>query len=108
MRRVDERLREAPAAPRGAKLVFVDAAEFPGALQTAGRYHQDGDKASHWRVASGRYKIVGDKVTVSVSLFEGDKETAAFIVEGAAGQPDELAGKIAAELEKRIALSSGK
>ena len=90
-KRINDRLREASATSRGATLVYVDADEFPGGIQP-----------------SGRYKIVGDKVTVSVSLFEGDKETAAFTAEGAAGQPDELAGKIAAELEKRIALSSGK
>ena len=45
---------------------------------------------------------MGDKVTVNVSLFEGDKETAAFTVEGAAGLPDELAGRIAIEVEKRL------
>ena len=88
---VDDRLREASSAPRGAKLVFVDAAEFPGALLAAGRYKQD-----------------GDKVTVSVTLFEGEKEVALFTVEGAAGKPDELAARIAAEIEKKLAASSGK
>ena len=44
---------------------------------------------------------------MSVTLFEGDKETAAFTVEGAAGQPDALAGKLAAEVEKRLAASRG-
>ena len=90
-RRVDERLREASSAPRGAKLVFVDAAEFPGALLAAGRYKQD-----------------GDKVTVSVTLFEGEKEIALFTVEGAASKPDELAGKVAAEVEKKLAAIGGK
>ena len=90
-RRVDERLREASSVPRGAQLVFVDTAEFPGALQAAGRYKQD-----------------GDKVTVSVTLYEGEKERAAFTVDGTASKPNELAEKIAAEVEKRLSASSGK
>ena len=63
-RRVDDRLREASAALRGAKLVFVDAAEFPGGVQATGRYTQK-----------------GDKVTVNVTLLDGDKEVAAFTIE---------------------------
>ena len=88
---VDDRLREASAAPRAAKLVFVDAAEFPGALLAAGRYKQD-----------------GDKVTVRVTLFEGDKEKATIVVEGTASQPDELAARIAADVEKKLASGGGK
>ena len=90
-KRINDRLREASMAPRGAQLVIVDADEFPGGVQ-----------------ASGRYKIDGDQVTVSVTLFEGEKETAAFTVEGEASQPDELAGKIAAEVEKKLAASGGR
>ena len=48
-KRINERLREASAAARGAKLVFVDADDFPGAL-----------------LVGGRYKVEGDKVTVTV------------------------------------------
>ena len=84
--RVDDRLRAASSAPRGAKLVFVDAEEFSGGTEV-----------------SGRYKIDGDKVTVSVTLYDGEKERAAFTVEGVASKPDELASKIAAEVEKRLA-----
>ena len=90
-KRINDRLREASAAARGAKLVYVDADEFPGAM-----------------LVGGRYKVEGDKVTVSVTLFEGEQEKAAFTLEGAASKPDELAGKIMAEVEKRLAASGGK
>src|SRR5207237_680659 len=84
--RVDEQLRQASAQARGARLVFLDAADFPGALQVA-----------------GRYKRQGDKVSVSASLYPGDKDVAAFTVEGAADRPDELAAKVVAEVERRLA-----
>ena len=90
-KRVDDRLRVASSLPRGAKLIFVDAAEFAGALRVG-----------------GRYKDEGDKVTVTVKLFEGTKEIAAMSVEGAAGKPEELAVLVAAEIEKRVAASGGK
>ena len=76
---------------RGAKLIFVDANEFPDGV-----------------LASGRYKIDGDKVSVSVALFEGEKEIATFTFEGLASKPDELAAKIVVEVEKRLAASGGK
>ena len=66
--------------------MFVDADDFPAAVQ-----------------ACGRYKVDGDKVTVSVTLFEGDKEIAAFTTEGEEAKPDELAALVAAEVEKRLA-----
>ncbi len=83
---VNARLREASATPRGARMVYVDADDFPGGVQP-----------------SGRYKVEAGQVTVSVSLFEGDKELAAFSVAGTADKPDVLAEKIAAEVEKRLA-----
>ena len=83
----DQRSAARGVAPRArSQLVFVDADDFPGAVQ-----------------AAGRYKIDGDKVTVSVTLFEGDKELAAFTIAGAANKPDELAAQVAAEVEKRLA-----
>jgi uncharacterized caspase-like protein len=85
-KRVNEHLRDASAQVRGAKLVFVDAEDFPGALQ-----------------AAGRYKVDGDKVIVSVSLYEGEKELAAFTVEGEASKPDEVATRLVTEVEKRLA-----
>ena len=91
MRRVNDRLREAAAVARGAKLVFVDTEEFPGALQVSGRYKQD-----------------GDKVTVNVTLYEGEQERARFTVEGAAGKPDELAARIAVAVVEKLATGSGK
>lgn len=41
-------------------------------------------------------------------LYDGDREVAKFTVEGKAGQPDELAAGIAAEVEKRLAGRAGK
>lgn len=43
-----------------------------------------------------------------VTLFEGDKEVAAFTAEGAADRVDELAAKVAAEVEKRLTAGGGK
>jgi WD40 repeat protein len=84
-RRVDARLRDASASARGGRLVFVDADEFPGGVQ-----------------AAGRYTINGDKVTVSVTLFEGEKKGKPFTVSGTVGKPDVLADKVAAEIEKTL------
>jgi WD40 repeat protein/uncharacterized caspase-like protein len=89
-KKIDERLSEAAAA-RGARFVFVNADEYPGGVQP-----------------SGRYQVEGDKVTVNVSLFQGEKEVAKFTVTGAAGKPDDLAKQIAAEVEKQLAAGSGK
>lgn len=88
---VNERLRASSVTPHGAKLVFVDAEDFPGGVQP-----------------SGRYKIDGDKVAVSISLFVADKELAAFAINGLASKPDELAEKIAVEIEKRLTAVGGK
>ncbi len=90
-KRIDERLTAASAVTRGAKLVFVDTSDFPGGVQP-----------------SGRYKIDGDKVTVSGNLFDGDKDLGSFTAEGAAGKPDELAEKVAAEIEKKLAAVGSK
>ena len=88
---VDDRLREAAAVPRGAKLVVVDVAEFPGGVQVA-----------------GRYKIEGTAITVGATMFEGEKEVGSFAVVGETGKPDELAAKIAAEVEKKLSVGTGK
>ncbi len=89
-RKVDDRLRDVSAA-RGAGLVFLDAAESADAVR-----------------AAGRYKAEGDKVSVSVALYKGDKELAKFAVEGSAAKPDELAEKIAAAVEKNVLTAGGK
>ena len=89
--RVDARLRDLSAVPGGATMVFADAADMPGAVK-----------------AAGLYEIEKDKVTVRVTLSKGKSEVASFPVEGAASKPDDLAGKIAAEVEKRVAASGGK
>ena len=89
--RVNDRLRDASAVPRGAKLVFVDSDVYPGGY-----------------LATGRYKQSGDKVVVTLKLFEGEKLIATITAEGTKGQPDELAAKIAEEVEKKLVTSSGK
>jgi len=66
-------------------VVFVDAAEFPGAFEVA-----------------GRYKVDGEKVSVRVTVFKGEAEVAAFTVEGEKGKPNDLAAKVVAEVEKRL------
>jgi hypothetical protein len=83
-KRLNERLRDV-ASDRGAALVFVDASEFPGAIEVGVRYK------------------AGDRVTGTVTLFAGEKELAAFRVEGDKDKLDELAERIVAEIEKRLA-----
>lgn len=82
-KRVNDRLRDSSSTPRGAKLVFVDAEEFPGGIQ-----------------AAGRYKIADGRVKVSVTLFDGEKEISQFTLEGEEEKPDEMAAKITGEIEK--------
>ena len=90
-KRVNDRLKDESATPRGAKLVFVDADNFPGALQLAGRYKQK-----------------GELVTVNMTLFQGENEVAAFTVEGTSTQIDQLAEKITVEIERKVAANTGK
>jgi WD40 repeat protein len=85
-KRVNDRLRAASSSGRGAALVYVEAAEFPGAVEVR-----------------GRYKLAENKVTMSVTLFLGEKDLAAFQVEGDKDKLDDLAGRLVAEIEKRLA-----
>jgi hypothetical protein len=82
---VDKQFRNLAAVNRGAKVVFIDAAEFPGALEVA-----------------GRYEVSGGNVTVEVRVFGGQKEAAKFTVAGNAGNPAAVAAKVVAEVEKRL------
>jgi WD40 repeat protein len=84
-RLIDERLRERSTRGTDGRLVFVDARELPGAYNLA-----------------GRYRIEGDKVRVTVRLARGKGKGIRFLVEGEKGRPDELAGRIVAEVEKRL------
>jgi WD40 repeat protein len=89
--RVNAWLGELASKPRDARLVFVDTAEFPGALQ-----------------ANGRYSVVGDKVEVNVSLYLSGKKVQEFKVLGRVAKRDDLAREIATEIEKRAAASAWK
>jgi hypothetical protein len=86
--KVDERLRSATAG-RGAKLVFVDAGEFPGAHELA-----------------GRYQVKGNKVVVRLTLFKGEDEVARFTAEGDRAKLDDLARKIVEETQRRLSAPS--
>jgi hypothetical protein len=84
-RLIDERLRDRSARGADGRLVFVDARELPGAYNLA-----------------GRYRIEGDKVRVTVRLARGEEEGIRFDVEGDKGRAEDLAGRIVAEVEKRL------
>jgi WD40 repeat protein len=84
-KRVNERLREASASGRSAKLVFVEAEEFPEAYGL-----------------TGRYRLVGETVTVTLTLFHGADEVARFKVEGSKTDLNALAGQIVREAEQRL------
>ncbi len=84
-KRVNERLRQASAAGRSAKLVFVEVEDFPDAY-----------------VLAGRYRVAGDAVTVTLSLFRGEAEDARIKVEGSKTDLDGLAGKIVRAAEQRL------
>ena len=84
-RLVDERLRVRSARGPDGRLVFLDARELPGAYNL-----------------TGRYRIEGDKVRVTVRLARGKEKGIRFVVEGDKGRIEELAGRIVAEVEKRL------
>jgi hypothetical protein len=46
-------------------------------------------------------------VTVNVELFEGEKALPTFTIEGAADKPYDVADKVVAEVEKRLAAACG-
>ena len=87
-RRVDERLRQVSARGRRAPLVFVESQELPGACRVV-----------------GRYRIKG-KVALRVSLFTGASRmpAARFTLIGEEKKPEELARRLADEVEKRLSL----
>ncbi len=84
-KRVNERLRQASTAGRSAKLVFIEAEDFPDAYELA-----------------GRYRVSGDAVTVTLSLFRGEAEIARINVDGSKTDLDALAVKIVRAAEQRL------
>jgi len=83
---VDQRLREVSARGREGRLVFVDAAELPGACQLA-----------------GRYRIDGDKITVAVVVVRDGRELGQFEVVGSTKElsrlTDEIVRRAGAQLQ---------
>lgn len=88
-RLVAERLREdGAAAPRGdapPALSFVDAADFPGAIQP-----------------SGVYTLSGDAVSLTLKLRKDGKDLKTLTLSGSKADPAALAGKIAAAIEDAV------
>jgi hypothetical protein len=56
----------------------------------------------------GRYTTKDGKVTVELRLARGKDRPPAFTVTGEESKPDELAAKIAAEVEKRLSAANEK
>ena len=77
---VDRALNEVASRGRDAALVFVEARGFPAAYRIVGRYRVD-----------------GEKVTVSIRLLKGKKKVASFSVEGARGKTGALGERIVTE-----------
>jgi hypothetical protein len=75
--RLNQELRTASSAARGAKLVYLDVEDFPDAIELAGRYRVD-----------------GKTVKATVTLFRGDHEIGRFVADGSRDDLAELARQI--------------
>jgi WD40 repeat protein/uncharacterized caspase-like protein len=84
-RAVNGLLREESARGRAASLIFIDAAEYPGAYQVKGRY------------ATG-----GNAINVQVRVMRGADIVLDTALDGSANAPDHLAGRIAAEAVEAV------
>jgi hypothetical protein len=89
--KVDERLRDASARGREARLVFVDAREMAGACRL-----------------NGRYTVKGDQVSVTVNLAVGTDKRERFTVTGKKAEVEALVSQIVQEVEKRLSAKDGK
>jgi len=76
---VNDALRDVSSRGAEATLVYVDAADFPGAYSMA-----------------GRYRVEGSAVTTRVSVFKGEKEVGTFTVAGSTTELDKLTAAIVA------------
>ncbi len=85
-KRVDEQFRGIEVRGTQAGVVFVNARAMPDS------YH-----------VAGRYKIDGEKATVSVNLFQDKTRIQQFTITGKTTAVDELAAQIVAETEKLLA-----
>jgi len=84
-KKVDEQFRGIEVRGTKEGVVFVDAREMPDSYRVAGRYSLD-----------------GEKVSVSVNLFQDKKRLRQFTVTGKATAVDDLAASIVAETEKQL------
>jgi hypothetical protein len=84
-KKVNEHLRELSANSRGSGLVFVDATELPGGYEVA-----------------GRYRLSGDKVTIAVTVFQGEKDIKTLEVQGEKTKLEELVTRLVSEVEKAL------
>src|SRR5262249_38164117 len=88
---VNELFRGASARGSKAALVFVDATDLPDTYRLA-----------------GRYRIAGNKVTVTLNLFLEKRKLARLSVTGEKDRLDDLAARILAAVAKQLASAEGK
>lgn len=84
-RRLDEQLSALASRGAQAPLVFVDAAQMPGALRLV-----------------GRYTVTDDQVAVDVRLFRGADPFGRYAIRGTRSNLDGLAAEILAALRERL------
>jgi hypothetical protein len=82
--RLNEALREISARGRNASLIFVDTDDFPQAYKL-----------------SGRYKVVGNAITVTAYLVLDTETKGSFQVEGSLENLEQLVAEILGEIEKQ-------
>jgi hypothetical protein len=84
-KRVDDLLRNTSVRGSTSAVVFVDARELPEGYRLA-----------------GRYKTVDGQTTLTARLFRDRRQVAEFALGTAADKPDELAGRIVAEVRRWV------
>jgi hypothetical protein len=90
-KKVDELLRGNEIRGTQGGVAFVDARELPDSYRLA-----------------GRYRIEDQKAIVSINLYQGKKLINQFTVTGQTTAVDDLAARIVAETEKRLAAPEGR
>ena len=62
----------------------------------------DGSDLADGYFVAGRYKAAGGTVTVTATLFRGEDKVGPVAAAGPKEKPDELAAKLAAEVQKLL------